>query len=104
MLAALALPGILDPFRDSVSAIFQPSCSSSKPITDSFSCIACGGCDCVADASTGGTGYAACVKSESMSLSVKQIIRESRDFCSESLAIMMLSGIYTYQQYVRVRQ
>ena len=68
VLAALALPSILNSFRDSVGAIFQTSCSSGKPITNRFSCIACGGCDCISDASTGSTSYTTCAKSESTTL------------------------------------
>jgi hypothetical protein len=102
MLAALALPGILDPFRDSVGTIFQTSCSSSKPITDSFSCISCRGCDCVANASTSSTSYTTCAKSESISLVSPADHCDLQACCSETLA--MLARISTHQQCVQVRQ
>lgn len=64
MLATLALPSALDPLRDSLRAIFKPSCSATETITDRLASVPSGGCDCVADASTCRASYAACLKSE----------------------------------------
>lgn len=66
MLATLAFTGILDPFRDSVGAVFKPGCGAAETIADGLSSVAGCGCDCIADSSTGSASYAACIKSEGM--------------------------------------
>jgi hypothetical protein len=60
MLATLAFTGILDPFRDSVGSVLKPGCGAAETVTNGLASVAGGGCDCIADSSTGSASYATC--------------------------------------------
>lgn len=89
MLAIFALSSILDTFGNSLGPVLKTSCSATETIANGLACIACGGRDCIANASAGSTSYTTCAELELSAIMALQNFRADmrRDRMSQRLVL-----------------